>query len=47
MPKLFLSWLPAAASVVSVIFILCYPLGEQKVTKIIEQLNQKRQQTHA
>ena len=45
--KLFLSWLPAAASVVSVFFILCYPLGEQKVTKIIEQLNQKRQQTHA
>ena len=38
--KLFLSWLPAAASVLSVIFILCYPLGEQKVTKIIKQLNQ-------
>ena len=41
--KMFLSWLPAAASVVSVIFILCYPLGEQKVAKIIEQLNAKRQ----
>ncbi len=40
--KMFLSWLPAAASVVSVIFILCYPLGEQKVAKIIEQLNAKR-----
>lgn len=44
--KMFLSWLPAAASVVSVIFILCYPLGEQKVAKIIEQLNIKRKQTN-
>ncbi len=44
--KMFLSWLPAAASVVSVVFILCYPLGEQKVAKIIEQLNIKRKQTN-
>lgn len=44
--KRFLSWLPAAASVVSVVFILCYPLGEQKVAKIIEQLNIKRKQTN-
>ena len=44
--KMFLSWLPAAASVVSVIFILCYPLGEQKVAKIIERLNIKRKQTN-
>ena len=44
--KMFLSWLPAAASVVSVVFILCYPLGEQRVAKIIEQLNLKRKQTH-
>ena len=44
--KMFLSWLPAAASVVSVIFILCYPLGEQKVAKIIEQLNIKRKPTN-
>ena len=44
--KMFLSWLPAAASVLSVIFILCYPLGEQKVAKIIEQLNLKRRQAN-
>lgn len=42
--KMFLSWLPAAASVLSVVFILCYPLGEEKVTKITEQLNLKRKQ---
>lgn len=44
--KLFLSWLPAAASVVSVIFILCYPLGEQQVSKIIDKLNIKRSQSN-
>lgn len=44
--KMFLSWLPAAASVVSVAFVLCYPLGEQKVAGIIEQLNIKRSGMH-
>ena len=44
--KMFLSWLPAGASVLSVVFILCYPLGEQKVAKIIEQLNIKRKQAN-
>ena len=44
--KMFLSWLPAGASVISVIFILCYPLGEERVAKIIQQLNIKRKQTN-
>ena len=40
--KLFLSWLPAAAACISVLFIVCYPLGEQKMKDIISKLNLKR-----
>lgn len=40
--KLFLSWLPAAAACISVLFIVCYPLGEQTMKDIISKLNLKR-----
>lgn len=44
--KMFLSWLPAGAALLSVWFMVCYPLGEQAVKTIIEQLNLKRGQTN-
>ena len=40
--KMFLSLLPAMAAFISVLFIVCYPLGEQKMKGIMEQLNLKR-----
>ncbi len=40
--KMFLSWLPAAAAFVSMLFVVCYPLGEKKMKDIIEKLNIKR-----
>lgn len=40
--KIFLSLLPATAALLSVVFICFYPLGEQRMTNIIEQLNLKR-----
>ncbi|HJC96051.1 MAG TPA: MFS transporter [Candidatus Phocaeicola gallinarum] len=42
--KMFLSWLPAAAACISTLFIVCYPLGEQKMKNIIDKLNLKRTQ---
>ena len=44
--KMFLSWLPAAAALVSMLFIVGYPLGEQKMRDIIRNLDLKRAQTH-
>lgn len=40
--KMFLSLLPAAATLISVLFIVCYPLSERKMKGIMEQLNLKR-----
>ena len=42
--KMFLSWLPATAACISTLFIVCYPLGEQKMKNIIDKLNLKRTQ---
>lgn len=44
--KMFLSWLPAGAALLSVWFMAYYPLGEQAVKTIIEQLNLKREHTN-
>lgn len=44
--KMFLSWLPAGAALLSVLFMAYYPLGEQAVKTIIEQLNLKREHTN-
>ena len=44
--KMFLSWLPAAAALVSMLFIVGYPLGEQKMRDIIRKLDFKRAETH-
>ena len=40
--KMFLSWLPAVGTVLSVIFISMYPLSEKKMKEITAQLNVKR-----
>ncbi|HJD76025.1 MAG TPA: glycoside-pentoside-hexuronide (GPH):cation symporter, partial [Bacteroides reticulotermitis] len=40
--KMFLSWLPAVGTVLSVIFISMYPLSEKKMKEITAQLNAKR-----
>ena len=40
--KMFLSWLPAAAAFISVLFIIFYPLSERKTKEIMEKLNLKR-----
>ena len=40
--KMFLSWLPGAAAFVSMLFVIGYPLGEQKMKEIIGKLNEKR-----
>ena len=37
--KMFLSWLPGAAAFVSMLFVIGYPLGEQKMKEIIGKLN--------
>ena len=39
---MFLSWLPAMGTVLSVIFISLYPLSEKEMRKITNQLNDKR-----
>lgn len=41
--KMFLSWLPAIGTVLSVFFISLYPLSEQKMKDVINQLNAKRE----
>lgn len=41
--KMFLSLLPAVAAFISIVFIVFYPLGEQKMKGIMEQLNLKRE----
>lgn len=41
--KMFLSWLPAVGTVLSVIFISMYPLSEKKMKEITAQLNAKRE----
>ncbi len=40
--KMFLSWLPAVGTMLSVFFISLYPLSEKKMSAITQQLNQKR-----
>lgn len=40
--RMFLSWLPAMGTVLSVIFISMYPLSEKEMGKITNQLNDKR-----
>lgn len=40
--KMMLSFLPAIGTVLSIVFILFYPLGEEKVKKITEELKQRR-----
>lgn len=40
--RMFLSWLPAMGTVLSVIFISMYPLSEKEMGKITNQLNNKR-----
>lgn len=42
--KLFLSWLPAAGTVLSVVFISLYPLSEKRMEEITRELAQKRKQ---
>lgn len=40
--RMFLSWLPAMGTVLSVIFISLYPLSEKEMRKVTNQLNDKR-----
>lgn len=40
--KLFLSWLPAVGTTLSIIFISLYPLSERRMKEITEELEQKR-----
>ena len=40
--KMFLSWLPAAGTALSVIFISFYPLTETKMKRITEELVRRR-----
>ena len=40
--KMFLSWLPAAGTVLSVLFISMYPLSEKRMQEITLRLNEKR-----
>lgn len=40
--KMFLSWLPAIGTVLSVIFISMYPLSEKKMHEVVTQLKAKR-----
>lgn len=41
--KMFLSWLPAIGTVLSVVFISMYPLSEKRMKEITNELNSKRQ----
>ncbi|NDW11128.1 MFS transporter [Dysgonomonas sp. 520] len=45
--KMFLSFLPAIGTLLSVIFIYFYPLTESKLNEITRQLNEKRQSANA
>ena len=40
--KLFLSWLPAVGTTLSIIFISLYPLSERRMKEITDELEQKR-----
>lgn len=40
--KMFLSWLPAIGTVLSIIFISLYPLSEDKMKDIVSKLDEKR-----
>ncbi|MEG0807429.1 MAG: MFS transporter [Alistipes sp.] len=40
--KLFLSWLPAVGTILSVVFIALYPLSESKMKQITNELKQNR-----
>ena len=42
--KLFLSWLPAAGTILSVIFISMYPLSEKRMKEITNELEEKRKE---
>jgi len=41
--KMFLSWLPAVGTVLSVIFISMYPLSEKRMKEVTSELEKKRQ----
>ena len=41
--KMFLSWLPAIGTVLSIIFISLYPLSEDKMKDIVSKLDEKRE----
>ena len=43
--KMFLSWLPAVGTVLSVIFISIYPLSEKRMGEITQELESKRHST--
>ncbi len=45
--RMFLSWLPAVGTLLSVIFISMYPLSESKMKTITAQLNMQREQVGA
>ena len=40
--KMFLSWLPAVGTILSVIFISIYPLSEKKMEEVSEKLKANR-----
>lgn len=40
--RMFLSWLPAAGTILSVLFIALYPLSEKKMQTVITELDSKR-----
>lgn len=42
--KLFLSWLPAVGTILSVIFISMYPLSEKRMKEITNELEEKRKE---
>lgn len=42
--RMFLSWLPAIGTALSVLFISMYPLSEKKMKDVIVELDQKRKQ---
>lgn len=42
--KMFLSWLPAVGTVLSILFISLYPLSEKRMKVIISQLDEKRKE---
>lgn len=42
--KMFLSWLPAVGTVLSILFISLYPLSEERMCEITNQLNAKRKE---